>query len=120
MADLIKDVNYLRYYFTSDDASKEKDLCKNDAFEQYGKKVRVLLGVPLALQVWQISLTNVAEKQALYKQVRYFKSAAIIGGLSLSLWEYSNLRKRMTFYDRFYPEPTELQRKLITEAAIFR
>ncbi len=26
----------------------------------------------------------------------------------------------MNFYDRFYPEPTELQRKLALEAAIFK
>ena len=52
--------------------------------------------------------------------MRFFKTVAIVGGLSLTFWEYSNLRKKMTFYDRFYPEPTELQRKLMTEAAIFR
>ena len=30
------------------------------------------------------------------------------------------MRKQMTYYDRFYPEPTELQQKLSAEAAIFR
>ena len=49
-----------------------------------------------------------------------FKSAAFIGACSLGLWEYTNLRKKMTYYDRFYPEPTELQRKLSLEAAMFR
>ena len=48
-----------------------------------------------------------------------FKTASVIGALSLGMWEYTNLRKRMTFYDRFYPEPTELQRKLAQEAAMF-
>ena len=56
----------------------------------------------------------------MYKQVRMFKTAAFIGAFSLGLWEYTNLRKKMTFYDRFYPEPTELQRKLEQEAAMFR
>ena len=56
----------------------------------------------------------------MYKQVRMFKSAAIIGACSLGLWEYSSLRKKMTFYDRFYPEPTELQRKLGQEALLFK
>ena len=32
----------------------------------------------------------------------------------------SNLRKKMTFYDHFYPEPTELQRRLGEEAQIFK
>ena len=49
-----------------------------------------------------------------------FKSAAFIGACSLGLWEYSTLRKRLTFYDRFYPEPTELQRKLNAEAMNFK
>ena len=49
-----------------------------------------------------------------------FKSAAIIGAFSLGLWEYSNLRKKMLFYDRFYPEPTELQQKLAAEAQMFK
>ena len=80
----------------------------------------MLFTVPMIFQAWQISLTNVATKADLYKRVRLFKSTAMIGALSLSLWEYTNLRKKMTFYDRFYPEPTELQRKLALEAAMFK
>ena len=57
---------------------------------------------------------------SLYKQVRLFKSTAIIGACALGLWEYTNLRKRMTFYDKFYPEATDLQRKLTQEAAIYK
>lgn len=120
MADLMKDVNYLRYYYSSDDASKEKDFCKNAAFAQYERKMGLLFSMPLAFQCWQISLVGAESKMALYKQVRLFKSTAIIGACALGLWEYSNLRKRMTFYDRFYPEATELQRKLAEEAAIFK
>ena len=52
MADLMKDVNYLRYYYTSDDASKEKDFCKNDAFRQYQTRCTALFSMPLAFQVW--------------------------------------------------------------------
>ena len=58
MADLIKDANFLRYYHTSEDMLKDKDLCKNDAFEKYGTRVTVLMTVPLAFQFWQISLAN--------------------------------------------------------------
>ena len=49
-----------------------------------------------------------------------FKSAAMIGALCLGMWEHCNMRKKMTFYDRFYPEPTELQRKINMEAQMFR
>ena len=65
-------------------------------------------------------MTNVTAKADLYKRVRLFKSSAMIGALCLGLWESTNLRKKMNFYDRFYPEPTELQRKLSQEAAMFR
>ena len=108
MADLMKDVDYLRFYYSSDDASKDKDFCKNEAYTSYKNKINALFVVPVALQFWQISLANVSAKANMYKQVRLFKTASIIGACSLSLWEYSTLRKRMTFYDRFYPEPTEL------------
>ena len=38
MADLMKDVNYLRFYFSTDDASKDKDWNKNAAFDSYCRK----------------------------------------------------------------------------------
>ena len=120
MSDLLKEVNYLRYYFASDDAMKDKDFNKNEAFQEYSSKTQALFVIPMAFQMWQISLANVAEKVSLYKQVRMFKSAAIIGACSIGLWEYSNLRKKMLMYDRLYPEPTELQRKLMLEAAMFK
>ena len=49
MSDLMKDVDYLRFYYTSDDAMKEKDNCKNGAYEQYRTKVQGLFAVPAAL-----------------------------------------------------------------------
>ena len=82
--------------------------------------MQLLFAIPLGFQIWQISLANVNDKLALYKQVRLFKSTAILSACALGLWEYTNLRKKMTFYDRFYPEPTELQRKLAVEAAMFK
>ena len=32
MADLVKDVKFLRYYHTSDDMLKDKDILKNQTF----------------------------------------------------------------------------------------
>ena len=49
-----------------------------------------------------------------------FKTVAMTGAMCLSLWEFTNLRKKMMYYDRFYPEPTELQRKLGEEASMFK
>ena len=116
----MKDVNYLRFYFSSDDAQKDKDWCKNSAFEKYNRKAAALFSVPLILQGWQIPLANVSAKAEMYKRVRMFKTVAMTGACALSLWELTNLRKKMTYYDRFYPEPTELQRKLSQEAMMFK
>ena len=67
MSDLIKEINYLRYFYSSDDAAKDKDICKNEAIAKYQSKVHTLFIVPTLFQFWQISLTNVSEKLALYK-----------------------------------------------------
>ena len=58
MADLIKEANYLRFYHTSEDMLKDKDLCKNDAYERYGTRTTTLMIVPLAFQIWQINVAN--------------------------------------------------------------
>ena len=52
--------------------------------------------------------------------MRYFKTAAFAGAISLGLWELSSLRKKWLYYDRFYPEPTQLQQKLKQEAMMFK
>ena len=52
MADLLKEVNYLRYYYTSDDASKDKHWCKDGAFQDYKNTVSMLFAVPMGFQAW--------------------------------------------------------------------
>ena len=52
MGDLMKEANYLRYFYTSDEASKDKDWNKNATFEQYVNKVGLLFTFPLAFQAW--------------------------------------------------------------------
>ena len=49
-----------------------------------------------------------------------FKTAAFVGALGLGLWELSRLKKQWLYYDRFYPEPTQLQRTLEREAMMFK
>ena len=48
MADLIKEANFLRYYYTSDDAVKDKDYLKDKAFQTYAKKQTGLFTLPIA------------------------------------------------------------------------
>ena len=120
MADLIRDANYLRFYYTSDDAVKDKDYLKDKAFQTYTQKQTTLFSLPIAFQLWQISLANHQEKIALYNKVRMFKTAAFAGALGLGLWELTNLKKQWLYYDRFYPEPTELQKTLQREAMMFK
>ena len=46
MADSIREVNWLRYYYTSDDAVKDKDLLKDQAHIKLTHKVNALFMVP--------------------------------------------------------------------------
>ena len=47
MTDLVKDINYLRFYHTSEDTLKDKDVQKNLAFQKYSQRVKTLFLVPL-------------------------------------------------------------------------
>ena len=47
MSDLVKDINSLRYYHTSTDTLKDKDLLKNQVFSKYEERVSTLLSIPL-------------------------------------------------------------------------
>ena len=49
MADLIKEVDYLRFYYASDDMGKDKDTCKNMAYEKFANATDGLFMVPFGL-----------------------------------------------------------------------
>ena len=49
MADTHKDLDYLRFYYASEESLKDKDLLKNQAFEKYKQNVALLFAVPAAL-----------------------------------------------------------------------
>ena len=51
MGDLVKDVKYLRYYHSSDDSLKDKDILKNQTFTRYSKHVSTLFMIPFGLQL---------------------------------------------------------------------
>ena len=46
MSDLLKDVNLLRYYHTSEDMLKDKDYQKNLLHISYENKINTLMFVP--------------------------------------------------------------------------
>lgn len=120
MADLIKEANWLRFYFTSDDAVKDKDLLKDQAHIKTSQKVSTLMTVPFFFQLWQLSLVNHPDSIQLYRRVRILKAATFLGAVALSSYELINMRKQWTYYDRFYPEATELQKTLSREAMMFK
>ena len=120
MGDLVRDVKYLRYYYTSEDNTKDKDVLKNQTFQRYSQKVGALFLLPLAFQFGQLYLVNNVEKLALYRKVRILKSLTFVGALALGVKEKLNLEYQWQYYDRFYPEPTELQKTLTRDAFAFK
>ncbi len=116
MGDLVRDVKYLRYYYTSEDMLKDKDILKNQTYMKYQTTVGSLFLVPLAFQLWQIGLVNNVEKIALYRKVRVLKFVSFVAACALGMKEKLNLEYQWQFYDRFYPEATELQKTLTREA----
>ena len=120
MADLIKEANWLRFYYTSDDAVKDKDLLKDQAHIKTSQKVSTLMTVPFFFQIWQLSLVNHPDSIQLYRKVRSLKAATFLGAVAFGSYELLNMRKQWTYYDRFYPEPTELQKTLNREAMMFK
>ncbi len=120
MADLVKDIKYLRYYYSSEDSLKDKDILKNQSFKKYSNTVCTLFLVPTVFQLWQIYLINNVEKIALYRKVRAFKFVSLLGACVLGFREKLQLEYQWQYYNRFYPEPTELQKSLTREALMFK
>ena len=120
MGDLVKDVKYLRFYHTSEEMSKDKDILKNQTFDAYSNRVGTLFLLPLGFQFWQLTLVNNFEKLALYRKVRVLKALSFMGAVAFGVKEKLNLEYQWQYYDRFYPEATELQKTLTREAMAFK
>ena len=52
--------------------------------------------------------------------MRQLKVLAFMGTFACFWHEKLTLEKKWNFYNRFYPEPTQLQRSLVTEAQMYR
>ncbi len=120
MSDLLNDAKYLKYYHTSQESLLDKDVLKNKTFDKYCNKVTTAFVLPLGFQLWQISLVNNFEKAALYRKVRIFKAFTFFGVLAVAVYEKYELERHWSFINRFYPEPTELQKSLFRDAMLFK
>ena len=78
------------------------------------------MGIPFGFQLWQLGLINHPGSAQLYRKVRMFKIVTFYGGVAAGAYELVALRKQWLYYDRFYPEPTELQKTLNMDAMIFK
>ena len=120
MADTHKDLNYLRFYYASQDSLKDKDILKNQAFDQYKNNVAGLFFFPAAFQLMQISRYNRPEMATQYYFLRRMKIVSLLGATAAIYLERQQLEKKWDYYNKFYPEPTQLQRTLVEEAAMFK
>ena len=98
---------------------KDKDALKNEAFYQYQKKVGFLFAVPAGLQLAHICYINRAAHVPLCKYLRQLKVMALLGSFGCVWYEKIALEKKWQFYNRFYPEPTQLQRSLVAETQVY-
>ena len=88
MADLMKDANYLRFYYTSEAMNLDKDLCKNDAYRTYQRRCYGLMAIPFGLTIWQINLLGKSEAWArTWYNIRFLKLVATGGALAMCFKE---------------------------------
>ena len=63
---------------------------------------------------------NTPSKAGLHKWFRQCKFVAFFGALAAIGHEKYMLDKKFAYYNKFYPEPTHLQRSLVQEAQMFK
>ena len=56
----------------------------------------------------------------MYRRVRFFKTVGFFGALASTTYSYIEMRRKWTYYDRFYPEATELQKTLTRDAMMYK
>ena len=62
--------------------------------------------IPAALQVGEIATMNIPSKAGLFKWYRQCKFVAFFGACAAIGYERYTLDKKMSYYNKFYPEPT--------------
>ena len=56
----------------------------------------------------------------MYKYIRQLKFVALVGAFAMAWNEKDILQKKWAYYNRFYPEQTQLQRQLINDAFVLK
>ena len=93
MADTHKDLDFLRYYHSSEESLLDKDILKAKAFVKYQNNVNVLFAIPAILQIMQITRFG---KQSAFKQyqlLRQLKIYSLAGSAMCALYEKQKLDK---------------------------
>ena len=86
MSDLMKEANYLRFYYTNAAMTRDKDSCKDKAFLDYQRKCAGLMLLPIGLTVAQLNLlSHESAFNAYYGKIRILKTVAVFGALGLCL-----------------------------------
>ena len=68
----------------------------------------------------QISKINQAGFANQYRFLRQMKLFALMGATACVFLEKDKLEKKWRYYERFYPEPTQLQKTLVQEAYLVK
>ena len=85
---------------------------------KYSNNCSILFAVPAYFQMQQLRYLNCPVSAAHYRYYRYLKTFALIGATFCWFMEKSHLEKKWAYYNRYYPEPTQLQKSLSIEAQI--
>eukprot|EP00347_Sterkiella_histriomuscorum_P003921 403362425 len=120
MSDLSGDARFLKYHYTSDESLLDKDTLKNQSFNKLQTCVSGLFMFPFGLQFAQLYFINIPEKAALYQKIKFLKVLTVVGAIGVGYYELHKFDKYWTFLNRFYPEPTQLQKGLYRDAMLFK
>ena len=120
MADTSFNLEVLDYHYVIKDTLYDKDTLKNQAFTRFSEKICVLYGLPAAIQVYQTALINRPEKIAQFRFWRNVKFVSLFGAVVAGYHEKMMLEKKWRYYDRIYPEPTNYQKDIVTDAQMMR
>ena len=120
MADTTKDLDYLRFFYSSEESLKDKDMLKNKAFMKYQRNVCGIFTIPAFFQIAQITRMNRPSFIGQYTYLRNMKIFSLLGACAVIWNEKLSLEKKWRYYDKFYPEPTQLQRTLVVDAQIMK
>ena len=66
------------------------------------------MSIPVCLQLAEICKVNIQSELGVYRYIRQVKYFALFGAFAAAYMEKYTLDKKMNYYDRFYPEPTQL------------